>query len=220
MSEHESDLHEGGFYNPRTGQEKVVLKRGDETNGEYVQIESWNEPDRPGEPYHRHPYSSTTFHILSGEMAFEVNGKTTHGKTGEDVFVPINAKHHFWNDGTEVCHHIQEFRPARKIDRFFETLFGFAEDGKLNDEGVPKNILQLAVTLPHYRNEIRMVKPPHWLVMTICYTLWPVAKLLGYHATEERYHNYDRTGVEERANSFAARVARGDAPSETPASSA
>jgi quercetin dioxygenase-like cupin family protein len=211
-----SELHEGGFYNPRTGQEKVVLKRGDETNGEYVQIESWNEPGRPGEPFHRHPYSSTTFHILAGEMAFEVNGEILRGKAGEDVFVPANATHHFWNDGKEVCHHIQEFKPAMKIDQFFETLFGFAQDDKLNDKGTPKSLLQLAVTMPHYRNEIRMVKPPHWLVMTICYALYPIAYALGNRATQERYHHYDRSGVEARAESFAAKVARGETSPETP----
>jgi len=213
MSDEQPHLHEGGFYNPRTGQEKIVLKTGAETNGEYVQIESWNEPHMPGEPLHRHPFSSTTFHLLSGELDFEVDGQITHGNAGETVFVPANAKHHFWNAGDEVAHHIQEFRPAKKIDRFFETLFGLASEDKLNDKGLP-NLLQLAVMLPYYKDEMRPARPPYWLVVPICILLYPIAYLLGYRATYERYHTYDRSGVEARADSFAARLARGDAAPE------
>jgi len=33
---------------------------------------------------------------------------------------------------------MQEFRPALKIDKFFETLFGLAREDKLNERGRPR----------------------------------------------------------------------------------
>ncbi len=54
---------------------------------------------------------------------------------------------------------MQWFRPALKIDRFFESYFGLGQDGKLNEEGM-LSLLQLAVLVPYFGEEIRLVRPP------------------------------------------------------------
>lgn len=175
-------------FNPRTGQRKVFHVTAEETNGEYCVIESWNQPHMPAEPYHRHPKLQTTFKILSGQLGFKIDGQESFGGPGDTMVVPANAKHHFWVHGDEVAHHMQEFRPAKKIDLLFQTLFGLARDGKLNKKGLP-NILQLSVMMWFYKDEMRPAKPPWPILAPICAILTPIAWLLGYRSTYPEYHD-------------------------------
>ncbi len=154
------------------------------------QIESWNDPHMPAEPHHRHPKQETRFWVLSGQLAFQISDETIYANAGETAVVPPNTPHHFWNDGDEVAHHMQEFRPAMKIDKFFETLFGLARENKLNERGTP-NLLQLAVMLPVYRNEMRPMKPPWPILLPLAILLYPFAYARGYRATYPQYHHGD-----------------------------
>jgi hypothetical protein len=73
--------------------------------------------------------------------------------------VPANTPHRFWNDGSEDACSIQFFRPALDIASFFETYFALAQQGKLNENGMPR-LLQLALMAPEFAEEIRPVSPP------------------------------------------------------------
>ena len=167
--------------NPRTGQRMVFLKTGTETGGELVQIDTYNPPTGVPEPEHVHPFQESGAEVLSGSLRFRVGGKQRSVKAGESITIPANAPHHFWNDGEEEAHAVQWFRPALKIDRFFETLFGLAQDGKLNDKGLP-SLLQLAVGVPYFGDEIRLTSPPWVVQQAIFAVLAPVGRLLGYRA--------------------------------------
>lgn len=66
------------------------------------------------------------------------DGQERHAGPGEVVTIPAGVPHYFWNGGDKEAHYMQEFRPALQSDRFFETLFGLARDGKLNAAGYPR----------------------------------------------------------------------------------
>jgi quercetin dioxygenase-like cupin family protein len=167
--------------NPRTSQRMVFLKTGEVTNGELVQIDTYNPPTGVPEPEHVHPFQESGAEVISGSLRFRVGGEVRSVKAGESITIPANTPHHFWNDGEEEAHFIQWFRPALKIDRFFETLFGLAHDGKLNDKGLP-SLLQLAVSVPYFGDEIRLTSPP-WAVQRVIFgVLAPIGRLLGYRA--------------------------------------
>src|SRR5215207_2613272 len=108
--------------NPRTGQRMVFLKTGTETGGELLRIDSYNPPSPPLEPEHVHPLQESGAEVISGSLRFRVGGKEQSVKTEQSIIIPANTPHHFWNDGEEeVAHSVQWFKPALKIDRFFET---------------------------------------------------------------------------------------------------
>src|SRR5215213_3081096 len=123
-------------FNPRTGQRTVFLRTGTETQGELVQIDTYNPPTGVAEPEHVHPFQESGAEVSSGSLRFRVGGKERSVKAGESITIPANTPHHFWNDGEEEAHSVGWFRPALKTDRFFETFFGLAQDGKLNENGL------------------------------------------------------------------------------------
>lgn len=167
--------------NPRTGQRMIFLKTGTETRGELVQIDTYNPPTGVPEPEHVHPFQESGAEVLSGSLRFRVGGQERLVRAGESITIPANTPHNFWNDGEEEAHAVQWFRPALKIDGFFEMFFGLAQDGKLNDKGLP-SLLQLAVGVPYFGDEIRLTSPP-WAVQRVIFAvLAPIGRLLGYRA--------------------------------------
>ena len=167
--------------NARTGQVMIFLKTGAETNGELLQIECFSPPTPEREPEHIHPFQQNSFEIISGSCVFDVDGKEQIVGPGESIIIPANVPHHFWNSGDIDAHYIQEFKPALKIDRFFETFFALARDGKLNKNGIP-NLFHTSIIGLAYKDEIRMTKPP-WVLQNIIYKiLAPFGKLMGYRA--------------------------------------
>jgi hypothetical protein len=87
--------------------------------------------------------------------------------------------HNFRNDGADDAVAVREFRPALRTQQFFETYFGLAERGELDDKGMPSP-LRLAVPGPAFANEIRVTKPP-WALQRVAYALLgPLARRCGY----------------------------------------
>ena len=163
--------------NIRTGQIMIFLKTGAETNGELLQIECFSPQTLEREPEHIHQLQENSFKIISGRCIFHVDGKEQTVGPGESINIPANVPHHFWNAGDEVAHYLQEFKPALKIDRFFETFFVLARDGLLNKKGIP-NFFHTSVIGLAYKDEIRLIKPP-WVLQNIIYQiLAPFGKLM------------------------------------------
>jgi mannose-6-phosphate isomerase-like protein (cupin superfamily) len=180
--------------NPRTGQRMVFLKTGTETGGELLRIDSYNPPSPPLESEHVHPLQESGAEVISGSLRFRVGGKEQSVKTEQSITIPANTPHHFWNDGEEeVAHSVQWFKPALKIDRFFETYFALAQDGKLNEEGSP-SFWQLAVMVPHFGDEIRMPAPPWQVQKAIVGLLAPIGRMLGYQPEYPYPHGGAREG--------------------------
>jgi hypothetical protein len=147
-----------------------------------VGIDTFNPPSTSiPEPEHVHPFQQSSAEVISGSLRFRVNGEEHSVGPGEFISIPANTPHHFWNDGAEEAHSIQEFRPALKTDQFFEAFFGLAQDGKLNEKGLPP-LLQLAVMVPHFGDEIRLTSAPWGLQKAFFGALAPVGRLLGYRA--------------------------------------
>ena len=169
------------IFNPRTGQRMIFLETGAETYGELLRNESYNPPTGVAEPEHVHPFQESGAEVISGSVRFRVGGEERSLGAGESITIPAGTPHFFWNDGEEEAHFIGWFRPALKIDRFFESFFGLAQDGKLNEKGLP-SFWQLAVMVPHFGDEIRLTSPPWALQRAIFGVLAQVGRMLGYRA--------------------------------------
>jgi len=144
-----------------------------------LRIDSVNPPTDEREPSHVHPKQESGAELVSGSLVFEVDGVERRVGQGESIRIPTNTRHRFWNDGDEDAHSIQFFRPALDIASFFETFFTLAERGQLDAKGMP-SLLQLAVLVPEFSDEIRTVSPPWPVTRAMTAVLGPVARRRGY----------------------------------------
>jgi glyoxylate utilization-related uncharacterized protein len=107
-------------------------------------------------PPHLHPSQEERFEVLDGEINVLLDGERRTLRKGDTLLIPPGTPHQMWADAP--ARQRWETRPALKTERFFETLWGMQQDGKL--EGDPrKSKLQMALTMHHFRNEIRLTSP-------------------------------------------------------------
>jgi hypothetical protein len=97
------------------------------------------------------------FEIISGELAFWVDGKEFRAGPGETVTVPAGTNHRFWNPTDAEAHYVGTFAPALDSRRFFEVLFR------------------------SFGREIRPSSPPWPVTRLTIAALAPIAALRGYH---------------------------------------
>jgi quercetin dioxygenase-like cupin family protein len=167
--------------NPRTGQRMVFLQTGVETRGELLRIECFNPPTGVDEPEHCHPRQESRAQVISGVLRFRVRGEIQVVRAGETHTIPAGVPHSFGNYGDEEAHWIAEFRPALRTDVFFEALFDLAARDQLDERGMP-SLLQLAVSVPAFSQEIRVTRPPWPVQRAVFALLGPIARLRGLHA--------------------------------------
>lgn len=171
--------------NTRTGQRIIFLQTATDTGGTYLRMESFHPPGQPAEPEHVHPFQESRCEVISGALRFRVAGTERLVRAGEILDIPRNVPHHFWNDGDEDAHAIQEFHPALNIEDFFDTYFALARAGKLNERGIPANLFHLAVLLREYDQVIRATQPPR-LAQRLLMLLAPCGRLLGCATYSQR----------------------------------
>jgi hypothetical protein len=135
-------------------------------------------PSRP--PVHHHPRQEESFEALSGRLNVQVDGQDTTLEQGEVLIIPPGVPHEMW--AAEAGARVNwQTRPALKTEAFFETVWGLAKDGKVNDKGVP-NLLRVALIAREYEDEFRLASPP-WAVQRVLFgSLVPIGRLLGYRA--------------------------------------
>jgi mannose-6-phosphate isomerase-like protein (cupin superfamily) len=173
--------------NPVTGERVKFLATAKETNGEYVRIRNETAAGAPGVVLHYHLTYTEAFKVLEGSLDMCVGSKENHRVLTEDesAYVPLNTVHRFWNSSTEPVVFEVEIRPARNFEKSLRAAFGLAEDGKTNDKGVPKNILELALIYEH--SESYIVDMPLFLQKAIFEALARIARWRGYDPEFSKY---------------------------------
>ncbi|MGH3146161.1 MAG: cupin domain-containing protein [Rubrobacter sp.] len=165
---------------PVTGETFTFLETAEGTNGEYSRIELRVRPHGFVAAPHIHPRIEESFEIRSGTFAFVVDGEERRIGPGGGATVPVGTPHAWWNAGDEEGVAIVEFRPALKVEEFFETFFGLAQDGKVSPKTGLPNLLWLAVIFREYRDFAYLARPPLWVMKAVFMPLAGVAGLLGY----------------------------------------
>jgi len=167
------------FENPASGQRLIFRKTAADTGGELLEVEAvYTKPSPSRPPVHVHPRQEERFEVLAGEVRAVVGGEERTLGTGELFVIPPGTPHGMWAEktGTRL---LWQTRPALGTEAFFETVWGLAKDGKVNDKGVP-NPLQAAVIAREFEQEYRLASPP-WAVQAALFgTLAVVGRLLGY----------------------------------------
>jgi len=164
---------------PVTGERITWRRVARETHGELLQGELFAVPGGHPAAAHVHPHQEERFEVLAGTLQLVVDGRRTTLEPGDVAVVPPGRAHTWWNVGDEEARVLGDFRPALRMEMFFETLFGLAKDGKVNSHGMP-NLLRLAVIMREYDEEILLARPPAAVQRALFAPLAALGHLMGY----------------------------------------
>jgi quercetin dioxygenase-like cupin family protein len=170
--------------NPVTGETIRFLQTAADTDGELVEIEVTVEPDGAVAAAHVHPFQSERFEILEGTLEFRHGKARIVAGPGEVVTVPAGHVHSFRNAGETTARFRCEVRPALQFERFLETMFGLAADGKTNRKGMPSP-LRLAVIANAHFDDVRLPHVPAFAQKAALVAGAAVGRLAGFKPTYE-----------------------------------
>lgn len=167
--------------NPATGETYTFLQRARDTKGQVLRLR-WSAQAGGQVGEHVHPLQEERFEVQTGRLTVSVDGAITTCPAGESVAVPPGVRHYFANreDGPVVA--ILELTPALRMEEVFESLAGFAQEGKAQPSGLPRNPLLLAVFAQEFRREIRGARPPAIVQRMVLPPLAAIGRALGYRA--------------------------------------
>lgn len=172
--------------NPATRETYTFLEQARDTDGELLRLR-WSAESGGVVGEHVHPLQEERFEVTEGCLTVSLEGDETTCAVGEAIAVPPGKRHFFANRGTERVAAILELRPALRMEEVFESLAGFAREGKAGPGGLPRNFLQLAAFAWAFRHEIRGPRPPWALQLVVLPRLAAAAQILGFRAHREDY---------------------------------
>ncbi|MFQ5945466.1 MAG: cupin domain-containing protein [Anaerolineae bacterium] len=172
--------------NPVTGDRVIFLETSGGTAAELLKVE-YVITARETVPHlevHIHRENHERFEVIQGNLGVLVNDEREVLNPGEVAEIPPGISHTIWNAGDGEVRILTEIRPPGEFQTFWETLFGLARDGKLNEKGVP-SILQAAIladlisTYPP--------GPPMFFTRSLVGILAWLGRLVGYRGRYARY---------------------------------
>ena len=146
--------------NPSTGQRTVFHQTAADTGGELLAIEWMGGAGWRAGPRHVHRRQEERFEVLEGRIRSDVDGQERVHEAGDVLAVPPGATHTVWNDADGPVRLLVEFRPALASETVLETLAALAATGRTRADGVPRNLLDLALVVHDYEDEIYLERPP------------------------------------------------------------
>ena len=152
------------------------------TGGALLEMEVTYRPNSERPPAHYHPGQEEHFKVLGGAMSTWIDGEERVYLPGQAFTVPAGTPHAMHNDSKAEGRIVWEVRPALNTEAFFETMWGLAEHGMTNSDGVP-SLLQIAVLFRAYNREFRLLKPSYLVQRILFGFLAPIGKLKGYKSS-------------------------------------
>lgn len=165
---------------PVTGEKIIFRKTAKDTGGELLQAELIVKPHGFVAAAHIHPLQEERFEMLAGKVKLRMNGIDSEIQTGESAIIPPRTSHIWWNDGDQEAHVLVDIRPALRTEEFFETFFGLAQSGKVDEKTGLPNLLILALMMREFENEICLAKPPIAVQRILFGVLGLLGRLRGY----------------------------------------
>jgi hypothetical protein len=96
------------------------------------------------------------------------------------------VSHDWWNAGAEEALVRVEIRPGRRFEEMARNLFGLAQDGKTDRQGMP-TLLQAALFAQEFADVIQFTRPPALVQRLLFGVLAPWARLRGYQGSYLEY---------------------------------
>ena len=179
MTDRSTSIRSGDtLVNPVTGETVYFRRSSADTAGELVEIEVTVQPGGGVAAAHVHPFQSERFEVLQGTLEFRRGRRKVTASVGDVVTVEPGTVHSFRNVGETPASFVCEVRPALQFERFIETMFGLAADGK----GMPSP-LRLAVIANAHFDDLRLPYVPAFAQKAALATGAAIGRLAGFEPT-------------------------------------
>jgi quercetin dioxygenase-like cupin family protein len=136
--------------NPVTGERFTFTDTAATTDGELLAFDFGLRPGGAVPIPHVHPIQTERFEVIEGQMRFRVGLRTVVAGPGDVVEVEPGVAHSFANDGDEEARLRVEVRPALAMEDMFADVIAMAQAGRMNERGMPRNLLDLALLARTY----------------------------------------------------------------------
>ena len=100
----------------------LLVRTGEETDGELLEMEASYSGEAGMPPEHLHPKQAERFEVLEGRMRAIVDGEERVYEEGESFDVPPGTAHQMAAEGPTRMR--WEVKPALRTAEFFERLYG------------------------------------------------------------------------------------------------
>jgi quercetin dioxygenase-like cupin family protein len=131
------------------------LATGEDTNGKYAMWEAIVPPGG-GPPPHVHSREEEGFHILEGEITFEIGGERLMATPGTFANMPIGTPHSFKNESERPARMLISVAPAGLEGMFFEFGMPLTEGATTASPPTLEEIEKLLAIAHKYWIEIRL----------------------------------------------------------------
>jgi quercetin dioxygenase-like cupin family protein len=180
----------GIIEDPITKQRITFLKTARDTNGELLRFEvrmaSGGFIQR-----HMHRMQREQIEVISGTLRFRIRGRERTLASSETLVVNPGEAHEVHNECGEDAVFVVELSPALKTERVLEIIFGLAKEGKTNQNGRPKNMLQHGIIAHDYMDEVALPGIPLVVQRAVTAPLAALGQLLGHRPRHSRHGDDD-----------------------------
>ncbi len=171
------------IHNPVQQDTAIFHETVAETGGTRTLLEIHVAPGGGNEP-HVHLTYAERFEVLEGTLAVRAGDAWVRLGPGETVTAHARTVHCFRNETGEPVRALVELTPGhRGFERALQVGYGLAADGRVRANGMPRNVLHLAV-LGEW-SDIRVVGPER-MIVPVLGLLTRLARRLGVDAELER----------------------------------
>jgi quercetin dioxygenase-like cupin family protein len=130
------------------GDHQRVILASEDTDGRYALIENCNLPG-VGIPLHLHHNEDETFHVLEGQVEFQIGSETIQAIAGTTIYLPRDTPHAFTIVGEAPAKMLIMLTPAG-LEKYFEELSQLSSDKPPNMETVMDISAQYGIELFPY----------------------------------------------------------------------
>jgi mannose-6-phosphate isomerase-like protein (cupin superfamily) len=144
-------------------------------------------PGAQGPAEHVHRTTEERFEVREGEVTFRIDGRERRLGPDTEVRVSPGTPHTFRSEGDgEAAMYVRTLPSNDRLGEVVVTLFGLAHDGKVDDRGRPGFLRAMAMAEATL-DETYFTGLPYGVQRALGDTFGPLARALGYEATDERY---------------------------------
>ncbi len=166
--------------NPATGETTTFVVTAADSDGALLRLDVVMAPGRPGPPIHVHRRFSESHDVREGRLGITMDGAERVVEAPGSIDIPRGTSHTFRVVGDQPVRTIVDHRNPGRFEDFIDRLYALARDGKTDERGSPRNILQTAVIARPHLDEFALAKPPYAVQKVLFAVLAPLGRLFGF----------------------------------------